>query len=104
MKQVVVPLVLAAVLAVGTWFLFSNAHIDILPCQKSELDTMTNKWKGPESGTCSLLGIYQDKRDPSFHKSELTGAGWAVGIGVIVVLPGVIGLLLGRKLTRPKSA
>lgn len=98
MKRTVVSLGLALVLIVGTWFVFSNSHIDILPCMKGSYNYETNKTDPPTSGTCSLLGIYNAKTLQ--ETAELTPAGWGVGVLAIVVVPGLLGWFIGRKLVK----
>lgn len=99
MKRTVVSLLLAAIFAVGTWFVFSNSHIDILPCKKAEMNFQTDKLDPERDTTCSLLGIYQAKTGP--ETAKLTPVGWAVGVGVIIIIPGLIGLFIGRKIIKP---
>lgn len=99
MKRTVVSLVLALVLVVGTWFVFSNSHIDILPCEKANFNYETGKTDAPTSGTCSLLGVYQAKNSKDL--ASLTPVGWGVGVLVIVIVPGLIGWFVGRKLIKP---
>lgn len=98
MKRTVVSLLIAAVLVVGTWFVFANSHIDILPCTKASWNFETEKLDPEVSGTCSLLGIYQAKDGKD--KATLTPVGWAVGVGAIVLVPGLLGLFIGRKIVK----
>lgn len=98
MKRTVVSLVLALVLVVGTWFVFANSHIDILPCTKASFNFETNKVDTPVSGTCSLLGVYRAKE--MREVATLTPAGWGVGVLAIVIVPGLLGWFIGRKLVK----
>ena len=95
MKRILVPLVLALFFAGAAYAVISNSHIDIFPCMKRPY-TNDGTSKPMQSGTCDLLTV--DSRE-----GELTAAGYAVEGGVLLAAL-LIGVGLGRVLTRPKKA
>lgn len=100
-KPTALKVILGLVLAGGFTFVALNAHMDFFPCVKKEMNFTTNKIETRE-GTCSLLFLYnQDHIDG--EGGELTGAGWGVAVGVLGIVPLLVGFMIGHALGRKKS-
>ena len=93
-KAVGVGLGLFVVLSLGTWFLLTNAHIDIFPC--TTYPEYAAPCGMPGSGTCSMMSIYDD--GPC--APELAGGGYAVAAAVMLLLPAIVAGLVARKLAK----
>jgi hypothetical protein len=104
-KRLAVTLIVTAVLGVGLWFVLTNAHIDIFPCEKTEYDFAADRMGPPTAGTCSLMGVF----NPVLPASEtggsqrLTTAGYALYALVVGLVPLLIGLIVGRRVGAPKA-
>jgi hypothetical protein len=92
-----IRLILGLVLAGGAYFVAANSHFDIFPC------TVTTEDEGrtrTEDGTCSIMAV---QREPyGGEKSELTPVGYAVAVGVLGVVPLILGFIIGGFFTRKK--
>lgn len=93
-KAIGVGLGIFIVLSIGTWFLLTNAHIDIFPCTR--FAEYAAPCGIPSSGTCSMMAIYED--GPCTPK--LAGSGYAVAAFVMLLLPAIVAGLIGRKLAK----
>jgi hypothetical protein len=94
--RIVVTLLVTVVLALGLWFVLSNAHIELFPCERSEYDFATEQLKPPTNTVCSLLGVF-DPDGAARGEQKLTLPGYAVYALVVGLLPLAVGLLVGRR-------
>ncbi len=100
--RAVVTLLVTAVLSVGLWFLLSNAHVDIFPCERAFYDYQTEQLGPAVSETCSLLGVLGPQGE-GLGTQKLTLAGYAVYGLVVAGVPLLIGLLVGRRFGAKKA-
>lgn len=100
-KPTALKLILGLVLAGGFTFVALNAHIDIFPCVKREMDFTTNKVQTRE-GTCSLLYLYNQDHMQG-EGGELTGAGYGVAAAALGLVPLLVGFMIGHAIGRKKS-
>lgn len=79
------------IVAAATYFLCSNAHIDIFPCDRAmaRRDAIGTRLE-KSSGTCSVLAHNQGTL-PDGSYARLTGAGWAT----LAAFCGGVGLIAG---------
>jgi hypothetical protein len=95
-------LILGLALVAGAYFVASNAHFDIFPCKQTVItDRMTNRVETRES-ECSLLQTSGRYYQPP-EKAELTPVGYAVAVGVLGIVPLLLGFVLGSLFTRKKA-
>ena len=97
-----VTAIVAVVLGAGTWFLMTNSHVDIFPCEVTTTNEETHQTK-TESKTCSLID-FKDSHQIGSERSKLTGAGYAVEAAVCGVVSLIIGLIVGSRVGRKKNA
>jgi hypothetical protein len=93
-------LILVAVLAGSFYLVLGNSHIDIFPCEVTSRD-YEKKEDVKTSEVCSLLDV--NRPATLGDQSDLTGAGWAVAVLVIGVVPFFLGFGLGHKLEKKKQ-
>lgn len=92
-----IRLILGLVLAGGTYFVAANSHFDVFQCNET---TETDGRLETKEDMCSILQV---QREPfGGEKAELTPIGYATAVGVLGLLPFIIGYMIGGMFTRKK--
>jgi hypothetical protein len=90
-------LILGLALAGAAYFVAANSHFDIFPCTETH---EVNDRMVTESGECSIMEV---QREPyAGERHELKPEGYALAIGVLGVLPLLLGIWIGGRITRKK--
>ncbi len=91
-------LVLGVLLVAATYFVCINSHLDIFPCVVTELDDLAGRLV-TRDGHCSLMQTQGDYLRAPEHAS-LSPVGYVVAVGVVGVVPLLVGFVLGTVLRR----
>lgn len=92
-------LILGLVLAGAAYFVAANSHFDIFPCKETTEDPVSGRLETKDD-TCSILQV---QREPfGNEKAELTPIGYATAVGVLGILPLILGFVIGGFFTRKK--
>lgn len=102
-KPTVLKIILFVVLGGGFYFVASNAHMDVFPCERAFYDYQNHRLETPTSTMCDLLSVKRSGQGPEADYAKLTGGGYAVGVLLFVVLPFIVASLLGHAIQRKKK-
>jgi hypothetical protein len=92
-------LILGLVLAAAAYFVAANSHFDIFPCKETTENYTTGQVETKDD-TCSILQV---QREPiGKDRAELTPIGYAMAVGVLGVVPLILGFVIGGFFTRKK--
>lgn len=92
-----IRLILGLVLAGGAYFVAANSHFDIFQCIET---TEVGGRVRTQEDLCSILQV---QREPFAGESaKLTPVGYATAVGVLGLLPLLIGMWIGGLFTRKK--
>ena len=92
-----IRLILGLVLAGGAYFVAANSHFDVFQCNET---TETDGRLETKEDMCSILQV---QREPfGNEKAELTPIGYATAVGVLGILPLILGFVIGGFFTRKK--
>lgn len=90
-------LILGLVLAGAAYFVAANSHFDIFPCKEYR---QTEFGQDIRSGECSIMEV---QRTPyPGERAELEPEGYALAIVVLGIVPLLLGIWIGGRLTRKK--
>jgi len=101
-KSLLFTLILGAILAVGTYLLLSNSHVEIFPGIEYEYDYLSDRCI-EDSGNIALIDLKNEGYSSNCPDAKLTAGGYAVAVLVIGLLPLLVSFILSKIFFKKKK-
>jgi len=101
-KNLLFTLILGLILAVVTYLLLSNSHVEIFPGVEYDYDFNMDRCI-EQSGNISLIDLKHGGFSLDCPSPKLTAGGYIVAVLVIGVLPFLVSFLLSKKFFKQKK-